>query len=530
MKRWNGWGYEHVEYPIKDNLVNILKSVVGEPEYSYTASKDDILNKMPPSKIKENSLIKTNDLDRLYHARGQSLPDWISLRFGKVDTFPDGVAYPKDENGLNELIKFAAKENYCLIPYGGGTSVLGHINPANIDVPIITVSMGNMDRLIEINDQNRCAMFYAGISGPKIEKQLKAMGYTLGHFPQSFEFSTLGGWIATKSSGQQSLGYGRIDNMFLGGTVHTPKGVLEIPHIPGSAAGPDIKSLILGSEGRVGILSKALVKIHPIPEKEIFEGYFLPNWEQGYAATKTLVQEKFPLSLLRLSNEKETYVHMNMAGGDLLIEILKRYLALRGAGDSPSLLLVGYSGKAKNVKRVKKDVSHLLRKEYSAVPVYEFIGNAWKKNRFKAPYLRNSLWELGYAVDTLETSVPWDKVTSTMEDIESSIESALVDEDEKVYSFSHLSHFYQTGPSIYTTYIYRIAKEYEVTLNRWKKIKMAASKAIVRNKGTISHHHGVGIDHKDYLVYEKGEIGISALKDLISSFDPKGIMNPGKLI
>ncbi len=530
MRRFNGWGDEDVEYPLKDTMKRMLRELVGEPVYTYTASKDQLLSKIDKTRIRSSvTCVTIRDIDRLYHARGQSLPDWISLRFGEVNTFPDGVAYPTDDQDLKELIDIAKDNKFCLIPYGGGTSVLGHINPISMDRPIITVSMEKMNRIVGINEQNRVAEFYAGISGPDIEKTLMSMGYTLGHFPQSFEFSTLGGWVATKSSGQQSFGYGRIDNMFMGAEVYTPKGMLKIPHVPDSAAGPDIKELVLGSEGRIGILSKISVRISKIPEKELFEAYFMPSWEVGFKVVKMLTQERYPLSLLRLSNPKETTAHLLMAGKEFIIGMLKKYLSLRGVTDQGSLLVVGYSGKSKVVNRTQREVRSLI-KRFKGVPTYTLIGKAWQKNRFKAPYLRNSLWEEGYAVDTLETCVPWDKVGSTIRDIEESLESALIDEDERVYAFSHLSHFYITGPSIYTTYIYRIARDFGTTLNRWKKLKHAASKAIIRNKGTISHHHGVGLDHKEYLEAEKGEIGIGILKDMISSFDPYNIMNPGKLV
>lgn len=477
-----------------------------------------------------HSLISLDEKDRLLYSRGQSLPDWIELRFGEVMTFPDGVARPRDEQEVQELINLANRENFYLIPYGGGTSVLGHINPVKVDRPVVTISLERMDRLIGINEQNRVAEFYGGIIGPQIERSLLPMGYRLGHYPQSYEFSSLGGWVATKSSGQQSFGYGRIDNMFLGGILNTPKGVLEIPHIPGSAAGPDIKQLVLGSEGRIGILSRVKVKISPIPEKELFEGYFLSSWEEGYKAVKTLSQENYPLSLLRLSNPKETLAHLTLAGGHVLVSALKKYLNLRKIGEKGCLMVVGYSGSGKFVNRTRREVASLIKRKFKGVSTYTLIGKAWQKNRFKAPYLRNSLWDIGYAVDTLETSVPWNRVTSTMNDIERSLEEALKSEGENVYVFSHLSHFYVTGPSIYTTYIYRIAKDYDTTLSRWKKLKKAASEAIIRNRGTISHHHGVGIDHKEYLEHEKGKIGIAVLKDIIKSFDPKGIMNPGKLV
>ncbi len=528
MKRWNGWGEENITYPLKTSLKEMLLEHIGEGKCSTTIPKEDILKHLPSSPLKDIPGISTSSVDRLYHCRGQSLPDWIELRFGRIRRFPDGVFYPTTEQEVAWIIKKAKEGGFCLIPYGGGTSVLGHINPIDPDRPIVTVSMERLQGLVDINEYNRCATFYSGTPGPGVEKDLKKWGYTLGHFPQSFEFSTLGGWVATKSSGQQSLGYGRIDNMFMGGRLNTPRGIIEVPSIPASAAGPDLKEMILGSEGRIGILSTVQVRISPLPEREVFAGFFLPSWEAGISVVKILVQESFFLSMLRLSNPKETKVHLAMAG-DKLKGLIVKYLKLRGLGGDVCLLVVGISGSKGRVKRTYRRVRRLVQK-HKGISASTFIGRAWQKNRFKAPYLRNTLWEEGYAVDTLETCVPWDRIDKTMKDIEKALEMGLEEEGERVYVFSHLSHFYITGASIYTTYLYRIAPDFETTLARFERLKHKASMAILRNGGTISHHHGVGLDHKRYMDKEKTVIGMAVLRDLISSFDPYGIMNPGKLV
>ncbi len=248
---------------------------------------------------------------RLSHARGQSTPDWVALRSGRIPVFPDGVAFPKTEEDVRSLMTYTQKNGAIIIPYGGGTSVVGHINPFKSSRPVLTLSMERMTRLLDLDEFGLTATFEAGVIGPDLEASLKEKGYTLGHYPQSHEYSTLGGWIATRSSGQQSYKYGRIEQMFAGGRMETPRGTLNIPHFPASAAGPDIKELILGSEGRIGIITQAKVKIRHVPEAEEFFGVFFPSWEQGTEAVRKIAQDEIPVSMLRLSNPQETETDIN---------------------------------------------------------------------------------------------------------------------------------------------------------------------------------------------------------------------------
>lgn len=531
MKRWNGWGEEEVNFPLSPLASKMLQEKIGPGEVHATTNLQDILTKIPPSRLPDKDFIDQGEQIRLTHSCGQSLPDWIELRFGKVKHFTDGVCFPTTTEEVESIISLAKREKIALIPYGGGTSVLGHIKPVdNVKRPVLTVNLQKMSNLFELNETNRLARFGAGILGPNLEAALNKSGYTLGHFPQSFEYSTLGGWIATKSSGQQSLGYGRIDQLFQGGLCLTPSGRINILPNPGSAAGPDLKELILGSEGRFGFITEALVKINPLPEKEEFLAVFFPDWEQGCLAARTLVQGALPLSMIRLSNPLETAISLVLSGHDKLIGPLKKYLAWRHVYEQGCLLMIGFSGKKHKISKASKEIISLLKRQFQAVYLGKFMGQAWKKNRFKAPYLRNTLWEKGYAVDTLETAVPWDQVTPIMHRIESALGTALADEGERAIAFSHLSHLYPTGSSIYTTFLFRIASSADLTLKRWQRLKQAASKAIIASKGTISHHHGVGLDHRDYLIHEKGALGIKTLQTICNHFDPQQCMNPGKLI
>lgn len=529
MRRWNGWGDDTADYPLPHNAEAFLEHVAGPAVPPMDVTQADVAAYVPPSRLPPHDLVNTDPDLRLLHARGQSLPDWIALRSGTVDTFPDGVARPVDEQQVLSLLAYAAAVGARVIPYGGGTSVVGHINPLAGDAPVLTINLRYLNRLKRLDTTSRLATFGSGISGPELEAQLRAAGYTLGHFPQSFELSTLGGWIATRSSGQQSLRYGRIEDLFAGGTVLAPAGVLQLPPLPASAAGPDLRQLVLGSEGRLGIITEATLRIRPLPELEEFSAVFFPDFESGLVTVRTAVQEELALSLLRLSTAVETETTLALAGHERLIGLLETLLNVRNVAEGKVMLMCGYTGSQAQVRQTRHRLLEIA-KDHGGVHVGRRFGDQWAESRFRTPYLRNTLWSRGYAVDTLETATTWARVPEAMAAIQTSLRDGLVGLGEKVHVFSHLSHVYADGASIYATYLFRLGADGRETLRRWETLKTAASRAIIRHGGTISHQHGVGRDHLPYLVAEKGELGLDALRDALARFDPAQMMNPGKLV
>ena len=529
MRRWNGWGDDSVVYPLHDSAAHYLKSLVGPGVPVPDIPQEDFLENIPPSRLPDHPLISTEALERLQHARGQSMPDWLAMRNGLALTCPDGVAYPENAAQVRELLAWAYQHAVCLIPYGGGTSVVGHINPLGDERPVMSVDLGRMNGLLHLDATSLMATFGAGISGPDLEAHLRAHGFTLGHYPHSFEYSTLGGWIATRSSGQQSLRYGRIEKLFAGGVMETPLGKLQLPPFPASAAGPDLRELVLGSEGRLGIITEATVRLSPVPQKEDFHAVFFPTFERGMAAVRQVLASGIPLCMLRLSTANETHTTLALAGHETLIGTLERLLAMRGLGNEKCMLLIGFSGKSELVQAHRHAALELTGK-HGGVHIGKTFGAQWHKNRFRTPYLRNTLWEMGYAIDTLETATTWSKVPETLTAMEAALRGALVPYDERVHVFTHLSHLYPYGSSIYTTYVFRLAADPAETLERWQALKVAASQAIVTQGGTISHQHGVGVDHRAYLPAEKGPLGMNVLQGIARQFDPAGLMNPGKLL
>jgi alkyldihydroxyacetonephosphate synthase len=534
MRRWNGWGDEANSMELPDSAGEFLSQVMGRGAPLSDVSLKNVLDKVPNSRLlalpdPDGVKITLDKEERVRHAKGQSLPDWLAMRGGNIEVFPDGVCYPENRTQVQAILSYAKSHAIELIPYGGGTSVAGHINPNQSERPVVTVDMGHMNQMLHLDEMSNIATFGAGTPGPMVEAQLRAKGYTLGHFPQSFELSTIGGWIASRSSGQQSLRYGRIEQLFAGGFLETFAGPLELPSFPASSAGPDLREFILGCEGRFGILSEVKVRVTRLAVKEDFYVLFFPNWKNTSRFCRAIAQDKVPLSMLRASNPVETKTQLKLAGHEKAIALMDSYLRLRGCGDEKCMLTVGVTGSKKQVNSTLSQLKTLQRK-YSGVSTGKMLGKRWAQNRFKFPYLREALWEKGFAVDTFETATDWSNVDNLMNKMETNLTELLNKENEKIHVFTHLSHIYGQGCSLYTTYLFRCAEDYALTLKKWEKLKKNASTSVIENGGTISHQHGVGKDHAPYLHVEKGELGMKVLENLCHHFDPNNQLNPGTLL
>jgi alkyldihydroxyacetonephosphate synthase len=453
------------------------------------------------------------------------------MHSGAFEVFPDGVAFPESTADVETLLMLASEHDLIVIPFGGGTSVVGHINPQKGSRPVLTIAMSKMDQLIDLDTESQIATFGAGTQGPAVEAQLDAQGYRLGHYPQSWELSTLGGWIAARSSGQQSLGYGRIEQMFAGGTLVTPQGVLNIADIPASSAGPDLREMMMGTEGRAGIFTEVKMRVQPQPEEELFKVAFLPNWEAGKEVLRQAVQKNVRLSMLRLSNAVETDAHIHLGTSPSQFLAISTYLKARGLSSDKVMLTYGVSGDKAQNKLALTQFNKLLKQHGSVTgKITDIMGSVWAHGRFKFPYLRGTLWDKGIMVDTFETATNWNNIDEQMQQMQEAVQNALADEGENVMAFTHISHVYKQGASLYTTYFFRAAKDHATTLKRWQKIKQAASLSLANGTATISHQHGVGRDHAPYLAAEKGKLGIQVTHDMLKSLDPEQRMNPGVLI
>jgi alkyldihydroxyacetonephosphate synthase len=329
MRRWNGWGDDATSMNLGEGARTMLAERLGPGHPGQDARREDLLARIPPSRLPEHPLIDRSPEARLPVAWGESYADWIRKRLGHLPPVPDGVAFVESGEQVRALLHLAHAQRWVVIPFAGGTSVSGHLDCPAGEQPVLSLHLGRLNRLLHLDKTSQLATFGAGTPGPLVESQLRAQGYTLGHFPQSFEYSTVGGWVVTRSSGQQSLRYGRIEQLFAGGRMETPAGTLNLPTLPASSAGPDLREIVLGSEGRLGVLTEATVRVSPLPGHESFHALFLPDWDAAEAAVRALVQERLPLSMLRLSNGIETETNLRLAGHERQIALLERYL---GAG------------------------------------------------------------------------------------------------------------------------------------------------------------------------------------------------------
>lgn len=533
--RWNGWGNININKKVSAHGAKLIKSHIGKTRKLPSVSLQQVLKTVPKSRLPvamtELDTVSVDNEVRLRHARGQSFPDWIAMHGGDFEVFPDGVAFPASTADVETLLRLASEHDLIVIPFGGGTSVAGHINPQKSSRPVVTIAMSKMDQLIDLDSESQIATFGAGTQGPAVEAQLDAHGYRLGHYPQSWELSTLGGWIAARSSGQQSLGYGRIEQMFAGGTLVAPQGVLNIADIPASAAGPDLREMMMGTEGRAGIFTTVKMRVQPQPEEELFKVAFMPNWAAGKEVLRQAVQKNIQLSMLRLSNAVETDAHLHLGTTPSQFMAISTYLKARGLSSDKVMLTYGVSGDKAQNKLALMQFNKLLKQHGSVTgKITDIMGSVWAHGRFKFPYLRGTLWEKGIMVDTFETATNWNHIDEQMQQMQEAVRTSLADECEEVMAFTHISHVYKQGASLYTTYFFRAAKDHASTLSRWQKIKHAASSSLANGTATISHQHGVGRDHAPYLAAEKGELGIQVTADMLKSLDPEQRMNPGVLI
>ncbi len=529
MRRWNGWGDEQVQLPLAPEAKQFLLEVLGQAKNGPNADLNTAIARLSASRLADTKLWTTNSAQRIRYSLGQSLPDWLQLRYGLIAQVPDAVAFPESREEVRAVLQLAAQQGCVVIPYGGGTSVAGHVNVQASSRPVITLVMQRMMQLQSLDTEAQLATFGAGVLGPDLEAQLRARGFTLGHFPQSFEYSSLGGWVVTRSSGQQSLGYGRIEAMFAGGHLETPGGSLDIRAFPASAAGTDLREIVLGSEGRIGVLTDVTVRVQRLPEKESFIAVCFPDWESGRQALRQMAQQQIPLSMLRLSNAAETATSLKLAGHVQQVAWLERYLRWRGCAEQKCMAIIGASGSALQVRQALQQAKQVWR-QHSGIGLGTLLGKKWQHGRFRNVYLRNTLWEMGYAIDTVETATDWSRITPLMQAVEQAARGAFAEEGEAVHTYTHLSHVYTQGASVYTTFVYRLSGDYQTDLRCWQRLKRAASEAITTFGGTISHQHGVGLDHAPYLHVEKGQAGLEVIRSLYRHFDPQDMMNPGKCV
>ncbi|MCL6440177.1 MAG: FAD-binding oxidoreductase [Thermoleophilum sp.] len=536
--RWWGWGRDSEASPLPEAARKLLRERFGLDGSRVDApvALGDI--ELPDCRLDErvrNRLadavgaahVHSDRIARVSHAAGRSYPDLVRLRAGDLATAPDAVVMPGSAVEVERVLAIARSEGVAVVPFGGGTSVVGGVEPLpGQHGAVVTLDLRRLSGVLAVDPAAHVATVGAGTTGPDLERALRAHGVTLGHFPQSFEFSTVGGWVAARSSGQASSGYGRIDDVLVGTDLVAPAGRLVLPALPATAAGPDLRRLVLGSEGALGVVTECSLRVRPLPAARHYEAWSLPSFADGCEALRALAQERILPDVARLSDEEETAISLALAGDHPGVALVRRYLRLRGHRQ-PCLLVTIYEGDGHDVAWRRARCRRVLR-GYGGVALGSRPARQWERERFRGPYLRDALLDHGVLVETLETATLWSNLARLYGAVRGALRSALTRVTLDPVVMCHVSHLYETGASLYFTFLAPAEAEERIAL--WAAAKRAACEAIVANGGTISHHHGVGRDHREWLETEDSALGLAALRALKRELDPDGIMNPGKLL
>jgi len=528
--KWWGWGDPDRRLDLPAAAVDALREELGvTPEDAVEPVSLEQVSLPEPRPIPDAVRSAAGEVldgteDRLRRAAGRSYPDLVRLRTGRLEVAPDAILRPPDAAGVAAVLEACAANRIAVVPYGGGTSVVGGVDAvAGANDGVVSLDLERL-RSVELDSTSLTATLGPGLSGPDAEAALQAQGATIGHFPQSFEQATIGGFAATRSAGQASSGYGRFDEVVTAIELTAPTGRLRTRQTPHTAAGPSLRELVLGSEGTLGVITEVTCRVRPAPPKRHYEGWMAESFEAGREIVRDLAQHHEAPDVLRLSDEEETRVSFGLAGTQgLQKRALDAYLSLRGR-QGGCLMICGWEGDRESVRR-RRSLGQTRLRRGGAVPLGSAAGRSWNRNRYGGPYLRDELMNLGVMVETLETSHTWSRLDELYRAVGGALRGAL---GERCIVMCHVSHAYPDGASLYFTFFTRARRGEE--LEQWREAKTAACEAIVATEGTITHHHAVGRDHAPYMPAEIGELGIDALRAVRERLDPAGIMNPGKLL
>jgi alkyldihydroxyacetonephosphate synthase len=521
---WSGWG-DPAEVPeLPDQVLDLLAQGLGIRRPGSQAVTMDAVALPEPrlgavvgdalAVVVGSDHVLADNESRVRHTRGKSTPDLLRLRTGEASDAPDLVLAPGSHEEVAGLLAVCSAHRVAVVPFGGGTSVVGGLTPAARDFSgTVAMDLRRLNALVSLDEVSRLAELEPGLRGPQAEALLAQQGYTIGHFPQSFEYATLGGFAAARSSGQASAGYGRFDELVMGLRLAAPAGTLVLGRAPKSAAGPDLRQLILGSEGAFGVLTSLTVAIRPAPEQRLYEGWRLASFQEGMALLRSLVQDGPRPTVLRLSDEAETALN------------LARPSEVGGPSAGGVLAIIGYEGTTSEVASRRSAVTDILLAAGGRLE--EGAGDHWARERYRGPYLRDALLDAGALVETLETVTFWSSVPRLYEAVSAALRDALTAAGTPPVVLCHVSHVYPAGASLYFTVA---CAQTDDPLGQWRAAKAAAGDAILAAGGSITHHHAVGRDHLPWYEQEIGELGVGVLRAVKASLDPDGIMNPGVLV
>jgi alkyldihydroxyacetonephosphate synthase len=521
--RWWGWGVDEDATTLPEKARDMLRqafSVEDEPAPPVALEAVSVPEPALPDEVRSQlaslvgeDAIREDRLARVSHALGKSYPDLVRIRAGDGSSAPDAVVYPGSHDEVVAVLELCTALRVAVVPFGGGSSVVGGVEPRRDGLAgAISLDLARMDRMVTSDPVSLTATFEPGCTGPQVEELLGAEGLTLGHFPQSWEYATLGGFVATRSAGRASTGYGRIDELVLGVRLAAPAGTIDLAPLPASAAGPKLRDLIVGSEGTLGVITQATLAVRPRPAVKLNEGWVIDSWQAGCEALRAMEQAGDAADVCRLSDEAETALNAAASGHD---------------APGPCLAVVGWEGEEADVaRRAERTRAHLERAGGRSLG--EEAGTRAGRNYFAGPYLRDELLGMGVLVETLETATTWSRLQELYAGVGDALRAALEGRGTPALVMCHISHLYRSGASLYFSFFAR--QERGAELEQWHAAKAAACDAIVAHGGTITHHHAVGRDHAPWMAQEIGELGVEAIRAVKERLDPAGVMNPGTLL
>jgi alkyldihydroxyacetonephosphate synthase len=548
--KWWGWGIEGVSFHHENKpgfrpfVINAIDLDVSATPVAPMSLEDlpipapmisgELLAELRDAVGSDNAV--QDDLDRIVHTYGKSARDLLRIRAGDIPRVPDVVVYPGDEAEVQLLVDRAVAADAVLIPYGGGSNISGSLHaPADETRPVISVDLGRLNQLIDIDEDSGLARIQAGAQGPDLEEQLGARGWTLGHFPDSFTHSTLGGWVATRSSGMQSDKYGDISDIARGMRVVMPGKVLQIRPLPHTSTGPSVREMVLGSEGRLGVITEVTVQVHRIPEVRLILGYLFPSWEASLAAMHDISTSDAHPSITRVSDAKETAFSFatrkkssRISISSLISKGLMKVLQRRGWRlDEVCLSFIGYEGGKAHVSRQKAIVKDIVGR-HGGIGVGKGPGELYDQKKFDTPYIRDFLLDRGAIGDVSDTAAPWSKLLPLYTNVLAAAEKVYAHLGVAGWIMCHLSHSYHSGACLYFTFAFR--HDGVDPLAQYEPLKNAIQQAFVDSGGTLSHHHAVGTEHAAWLELDISAPGVHMIDGLFTAMDPGRNFNPGKII
>ncbi len=545
--KWFGWGEDDVAFTHEDKPalgpflqraldLDVSRMMSRPPAFGSLEVPEPVLPAALADALANSaSEVSTEPLDRVVHARGKSLRDLVRHRRGDLGRLPDAVVRPAGEDEVAAVMRTALDADAVLIPFGGGTSISGSLEaPHEERRSVISLDLRKLRRVLAIDAASGLAQVQAGALGPDLERQLGAQGWTLGHFPDSFTHSTLGGWIATRSSGMQSDRYGDIADLLRAIRVVTPAGTLVTRPVPHTSTGPSVREMVLGSEGRLGVITEATVHVRRLPERRVILGYLFPTWSDGLAAMGDIAAGEAAPSVTRVSDANETAFSFATRKDPTVLDRVKStalttYLRRRRGFDVDAMCLsfIGYEGSRGHVAAQRKAVGRIVAR-HGGLCIGASPGELYDQKKFDTPYIRDFLLDRGTLADVCETAAPWSRLPAVYDAVMAAAHGAFDELGVRGYIMCHLSHSYHAGACLYFTFAFKPARQGN-GLAEYDLVKSAIQQAFIDAGATLSHHHAVGTEHARWLEEDISAPGVAMLRALFAGIDPGRNLNPGKI-